>query len=235
MLENFNEDKRKNPMTQFSDFHTGWRIYYPKLGGFITTRSYYQYVGQSKRINVDIDENTLAQTFFSAGNIISTAKDLNKWYQALFNGKIISKELLKKAHTPHVSIGEKQSYGYGWVIDDYFVESEEDIKEKRFIWHNGEIPGGFTLSVVFHPFSKTLSILLSNLDHLDGVIENLSTDMRYYVTESIDRPTKKPVVPPSRVRILRDQDILRSLKERIDFSDDPANLTPMREVLKEIQ
>ena len=27
MLENFNEDKRKNPMTQFSDFHTGWSIY----------------------------------------------------------------------------------------------------------------------------------------------------------------------------------------------------------------
>ena len=27
MFENFNEDKRKNPMTQFSDFHTGWSIY----------------------------------------------------------------------------------------------------------------------------------------------------------------------------------------------------------------
>ena len=26
MLENFNEDKRKNSMTQFSDFHTGWSI-----------------------------------------------------------------------------------------------------------------------------------------------------------------------------------------------------------------
>ena len=26
MLENFNEDKRKNPMAQFSDFHTGWSI-----------------------------------------------------------------------------------------------------------------------------------------------------------------------------------------------------------------
>ena len=26
MLENFNEGKRKNPMTQFSDFHTGWSI-----------------------------------------------------------------------------------------------------------------------------------------------------------------------------------------------------------------
>ena len=27
MLENFNEDKRKNSMTQFSDFHTGWSIH----------------------------------------------------------------------------------------------------------------------------------------------------------------------------------------------------------------
>ena len=26
MLENFNEDKRKNSMTQFSDFHTEWSI-----------------------------------------------------------------------------------------------------------------------------------------------------------------------------------------------------------------
>ena len=26
MLENFNEDRRKNSMTQFSDFHTGWSI-----------------------------------------------------------------------------------------------------------------------------------------------------------------------------------------------------------------
>ena len=27
MLENFNEDKRKNSMTQFSDFHTGWSMF----------------------------------------------------------------------------------------------------------------------------------------------------------------------------------------------------------------
>ena len=26
MLENFNEGKIKNSMTQFSDFHTGWSI-----------------------------------------------------------------------------------------------------------------------------------------------------------------------------------------------------------------
>ena len=26
MLENFNEDKRKNSMTQFSEFHTGWSV-----------------------------------------------------------------------------------------------------------------------------------------------------------------------------------------------------------------
>ena len=26
MLENFNKDKRKNSIAQFSDFHTGWSI-----------------------------------------------------------------------------------------------------------------------------------------------------------------------------------------------------------------
>ena len=31
MLENFNEDKRKNSMTQFSDFHTGWSIISAKI------------------------------------------------------------------------------------------------------------------------------------------------------------------------------------------------------------
>ena len=30
MLENFNEDKRKNSMSQFSDFHTGWSINSPR-------------------------------------------------------------------------------------------------------------------------------------------------------------------------------------------------------------
>ena len=30
MLENFNEDKRKNSMTQFSDFHAGWSIHSKK-------------------------------------------------------------------------------------------------------------------------------------------------------------------------------------------------------------
>ena len=33
MLENFNEDKRKNSMAQFSDFHTGWSIFASKGQG----------------------------------------------------------------------------------------------------------------------------------------------------------------------------------------------------------
>ena len=208
-------------------------IYNSKLG-FITTRSYYQYIGQLMRINVDIDENILAQTFFSAGNIISTAEDLNKWYRGLFDGQIISKNLLEEAHTPHIFINKTRSYGYGWIIDDPLTESEKEIKKQRIIWHNGKISGGFTSSVIFHPYSSTLSILLSNREHPNGVIENLSIKTRYYVTKSIDRPTKRLIVPVSRVRMLRDND-LRSLKERIDFSDDPSRFRPISEVLKEIQ
>ena len=37
MLENFNEDKRKNPMTQFSDFHTGWSIFEKSWGFYKCT------------------------------------------------------------------------------------------------------------------------------------------------------------------------------------------------------
>ena len=46
MLENFNEDKRKNSMAQFSDFHTGWSIIckffaiFTKYNCFYTPSSY---------------------------------------------------------------------------------------------------------------------------------------------------------------------------------------------------
>ena len=37
MLENFNEDKRKNSMTQFSDFHTGWSISQKSIWDYFIT------------------------------------------------------------------------------------------------------------------------------------------------------------------------------------------------------
>ena len=57
-----------------------------------------------------------------AGNLYSTAEDLHRWNEAIFNGKVLSEESLKAAFTPVKLNGDKPSptsYGYGWMIDEY--------------------------------------------------------------------------------------------------------------------
>ena len=91
---------------------------------------------------------------FSAGNILSTAEDINKWYKTLFEFKIISKQSLEKAHTPYIlNDGQKSNYGYGWFIDN--------LQGEKVIAHEGGI-NGFLSSVKFFPSKQTLIILLSN-------------------------------------------------------------------------
>ena len=123
-------------------------------------------MGDSGLINAGDEDLPKA---FSAGNIISTVGDLNKWYQALFNYQIISRDLLQKAHKPYtLETGEKINYGYGWGI---FLGG-------RIIMHNGIIDG-FRSNAIFHPSSKILAVLLSNFRYplKNTIIEDLSTDM----------------------------------------------------------
>lgn len=91
---------------------------------------------------------------FSAGNLVSTTEDLNKWYKALFEYKIVSKSSLKKAHTPYQLLDSSRiSYGYGWFIDS--------LQGEKIISHEGGI-NGFLSSVWYAPKSKTLISMLSN-------------------------------------------------------------------------
>ncbi|UTW62665.1 serine hydrolase [bacterium SCSIO 12741] len=91
---------------------------------------------------------------FSAGNLLSTANDLNKWYQALFEYKLVSKQTLQSAHTPfRLNDGSYSNYGYGWFVDS--------LQGEKLISHEGGI-NGFLSSAWFIPFSKTLTIILSN-------------------------------------------------------------------------
>lgn len=91
---------------------------------------------------------------FSAGNIISTVSDLNLWYKALFDCKFVTKETLKKAHTPYIlSSGESTGYGYGWEMDT--------IQEQPVITHNGGIPGFLSCGIYF-PEQELFTVVLSN-------------------------------------------------------------------------
>lgn len=66
------------------------------------------------------------------GGILSTTKDMFKWYKALKTYKILSKPLFEKLTTPYIFEDESRSsqYGYGWVI----YRSKRNTK---IISHNG--------------------------------------------------------------------------------------------------
>lgn len=91
---------------------------------------------------------------YAAGNLISTVSDLNLWYKALFDYKIVKKETLAKAHTSYIlSSGEPTGYGYGWGV--------KTIEGQTVINHDGGIPG-FLSSGFYFTEQKLLMVVLSN-------------------------------------------------------------------------
>jgi len=56
---------------------------------------------------------------FGDGNMYSSATDLQKWSQALYNNILVSDSTLNEAFTPFtLNNGEKSNYGFGWGIDE---------------------------------------------------------------------------------------------------------------------
>lgn len=81
--------------------------------------------------------------FYSAGALMSNTADLNKWNNALYNGKILKKETIEKAQQPFRLLdGKLSEYGYGWFI--------RKIDESKTIEHGGNI-FGFRAEEIFLP------------------------------------------------------------------------------------
>ena len=91
---------------------------------------------------------------FSAGNLLSTTNDLNKWYKTLFDYKIVSKKTLSLAHAQfQLNDGSYANYGYGWFVDS--------LQGEKLVSHEGGI-NGFLSSVWYVPSKAVLTIVLSN-------------------------------------------------------------------------
>jgi len=79
---------------------------------------------------------------YSAGSLLSTVEDLDKWYRAVFAGEVVKPESLKKAHTPYVlNNGKETGYGYGWFLGKRL--------DRRTIEHGGGINGSLTKDLYF--------------------------------------------------------------------------------------
>lgn len=90
---------------------------------------------------------------YSAGNIISTTKDLYKWNEALFSHKMIKNSSLKLMVTPHVASPILGNYGYGVFVDEFFGHPR--------IGHPGGIYG-FVTNLISFPMDDATVIILSN-------------------------------------------------------------------------
>jgi N-acyl-D-amino-acid deacylase len=118
------------------------------------------------------DLSTLDE-FVGDGNIYSTVYDLQKWDQALRDGKVLKPEILQEAYTPAVVIEKpKMVYGLGWIIN-------EPVKK---VSHSGSW-NGFKNNIVHDLKNGYTLISLSNgtagiasykiLDQFEKSISNL--------------------------------------------------------------
>lgn len=86
----------------------------------------------------------------AAGALYSTTHDLLKWEQALFGGKIVSKASLDRMIAPF-----KNDYALGLT--------SALVNGRRVIAHGGGIDG-FNTHLAYYPDSKTVVIVLSNVN-----------------------------------------------------------------------
>lgn len=90
---------------------------------------------------------------YAAGDIISTAEDLELFYRALRNNVLISKEASELMNVTHAKKFPYQ-YGYGWFT--------EDVMGKKAVGHSGGYPSGFRHYVTRLIDEELTVIVLSN-------------------------------------------------------------------------
>jgi CubicO group peptidase (beta-lactamase class C family) len=93
-----------------------------------------------------------------AGALYSTIDDLQKWNEALFNGKILQEKSLKAGFTSVVlnngQLPPQGEYGYGWFINDF--------RGLRRIAHGGGL-AGYISELTRYPSENMTVVMLTNM------------------------------------------------------------------------
>ena len=117
-----------------------------------------------------------------AGALYSTTRDLLKWQQALFGGKLISKASLDRMLTPF-----KNDYGLGVI--------SMVTKGRRVVMHGGGIDG-FNTQLAYYPDSKTTIVVLSNVNGpVPGVLGGQLGDLMHGETVTLTNERKEITLP----------------------------------------
>lgn len=94
------------------------------------------------------------QSFYASGGILSTAKDMYKWNEALKSGILVQQKTLQLAFTPQkLNNGQIIPYGFGWYIDN--------IHGSAAYRHGGAVPG-FISETLYLPTEAVYVVILIN-------------------------------------------------------------------------
>lgn len=99
---------------------------------------------------------------FSAGGLYSTVDDLLRFDQALSTGKLVKKETIEKAFTPHVKAAfpppvndPNAYYGYGFLVSS--------VEGHKSVGHGGWV-NGFVTDFTRYPDDGMVLIILGNME-----------------------------------------------------------------------
>lgn len=123
------------------------------------------------RFDGNLERATLQNvtTIYAAGGIMSNADDLFKWHQALYNNKLVNRELLNKAFTPYqFADGTYSEYGYGWFV--------KNLDGGKTIEHSGSTDG-FQSDEIYLPDEDVFVVTLFNCFEQDMDWTVLSNDI----------------------------------------------------------
>lgn len=110
---------------------------------------------------------------YGCGDILTTPKDLYRWYRGIMAGEVVGEDSLK-VMTKNYSSADELGYGYGLMIND-----EGDTK---VIYHYGYIPS-FYSAVFYVPEYDFFLTVLSNTP--DGSPQGMAADMAVYLGSAI--------------------------------------------------
>ena len=107
---------------------------------------------------------------FGAGNMISTAKDIDKWLNELNNHQILNDESITAMTTNYSKDDDIINYGYGLMISD----------DGKSFYHTGHLPSYDSMFLIT-PESNTNLILMTNYSY--GGIETLGKRIEREISE----------------------------------------------------
>ncbi len=111
----------------------------------VSNRAYGYHVGEN---GVEFSDQSPWSAVLGDGGIYTSVIDLGKWDQALYDGNLVSAELMQQAFTPNL-----EDYGFGWRIDEY---------AGRTRMHHSGSTVGFRNFIQRFPDDRLTVIVLSN-------------------------------------------------------------------------